>query len=74
MIIAMSADAVSFESRPALKHPVLVLAFAGWSDAGASASTAVRYLTEQLLAAKFASKDPNLSAFIRELKKREFEQ
>jgi len=30
----------------------------GWSDAGTSATTAVRYLTEQLLATKFASIDP----------------
>jgi proteasome assembly chaperone (PAC2) family protein len=36
----------------------LILAFAGWSDAGASATTAVRYLIEQLVAAKFASIDP----------------
>lgn len=54
----MSTDAVTFESRPSLKHPVLVLAFAGWNDAGASATTAVRYLTEQLMATKFASIDP----------------
>ncbi|MBI1993690.1 MAG: hypothetical protein HYS67_04625, partial [Deltaproteobacteria bacterium] len=49
----MTVDPISFESRPELKRPVLVLAFAGWSDAGTSATTAVRYLTEQLLATKF---------------------
>ena len=54
----MSSDPISFESRPQLKRPVLVLAFAGWSDAGTSATTAVRYLTEQLLATRFASIDP----------------
>ncbi|MBI2538475.1 MAG: PAC2 family protein [Deltaproteobacteria bacterium] len=54
----MTVDPISFESRPELKRPVLVLAFAGWSDAGTSATTAVRYLTEQLLATKFASIDP----------------
>ena len=54
----MSTDPVTFESRPTLKQPVLILAFAGWSDAGASATTAVRYLTEQFIAAKFASIDP----------------
>lgn len=37
---------------------MLILAFAGWSDAGASATTSVRYLTEQFIAAKFASIDP----------------
>ena len=54
----MSTDPITFESRPSLKRPVLILAFSGWSDAGASATTAVRYLTEQLLATKFASVDP----------------
>jgi len=54
----MMADPLSFESRPSLKSPVLILSFAGWSDAGAAATTAVRYLTEQILANKFASIDP----------------
>jgi proteasome assembly chaperone (PAC2) family protein len=54
----MSTDPIIFESRPSLKRPVLILAFGGWSDAGASATTAVRYLTEQLMAAKIASIDP----------------
>ena len=54
----MSTDPLTFESRPALRRPVMILGFAGWSDAGASATTSVRYLIEQLLAAKFASIDP----------------
>ena len=54
----MSIDPLVFDSQPALRRPVLILAFAGWSDAGASATTAVRYLSEQLLAAKFAGIDP----------------
>ncbi len=54
----MSSKYVTFESRPSLKHPVLVLAFSGWSDAGTSSTTAVRFMTEQLLATKFASIDP----------------
>lgn len=37
---------------------MLILAFTGWSDAGASATTAVRYLMEQIIAAKLASIDP----------------
>ena len=54
----MATDPLAFESRPPLKSPVLLLSFAGWSDAGASATTAVRYLADQLLAKKFASIDP----------------
>ncbi|MBI4522390.1 MAG: PAC2 family protein [Deltaproteobacteria bacterium] len=54
----MSPDIITFESRPPLKNPVLVLAFSGWSDAGASATGAVRYLADQLFATKFASIDP----------------
>ena len=51
-------EALSFESRPAFRSPILVLSFAGWSDAGASATTAVRYLVDQLMAKKFATIDP----------------
>src|ERR671925_210922 len=54
----MPADPLTFESRPSLKNAVLILSFAGWSDAGSAATTAVRYLTEQILANKFASIDP----------------
>ena len=54
----MNDNPLSFESRPALKNPVLLLSFAGWSDAGASATTAVRYICDQLLARQFASIDP----------------
>ncbi len=54
----MSTDPLAFDSRPTLRHPILILSFAGWSDAGASATTAVRYLSENLVATKFASIDP----------------
>lgn len=54
----MTVDPLTFDIQPALRRPVLILAFAGWSDAGASATTAVRYLTEQLMAVKFAAIDP----------------
>lgn len=54
----MITDPLSFEDRPALRNPILLLAFAGWSDAGASATTAVRYLADQLIAKKFATIDP----------------
>ena len=54
----VSTDPVQYENRPSMKRPVLILAFSGWGDAGSSASTALRYLTEQLFASKFASIDP----------------
>lgn len=54
----MTVDPITFDNRPSLRHPVMVLSFAGWSDAGASATTAIRYLTEHLMATKFASIDP----------------
>ena len=47
-----------FHSRPPLRRPIVVLAFAGWSDAGQSATTAVRLLAEQFGATKLASIDP----------------
>jgi hypothetical protein len=46
----MNSDPLVYDSRPGLRKPILLLAFAGWSDAGASATTAVRYLADQLLA------------------------
>jgi predicted ATP-grasp superfamily ATP-dependent carboligase len=53
----MNSDPLVYDSRPVLRKPILLLAFAGWSDAGASATTAVRYLADQLLAKKFANID-----------------
>ncbi len=54
----MNGDPVNFETRPTLKRPVLMLAFSGWSDAGSSATNAVRYLSDQFFSSKFASIDP----------------
>jgi predicted ATP-grasp superfamily ATP-dependent carboligase len=54
----MATDPLAFDSQPALRRPVLILAFGGWSDAGGSATTSVRYLTDQLMAKKFAAIDP----------------
>jgi len=54
----MTTESLVFDSRPSLRKPVLLLSFAGWSDAGAAATTAVRYLSDQLLAKKFAAIDP----------------
>jgi predicted ATP-grasp superfamily ATP-dependent carboligase len=54
----MNTESLAFDSRPSLRNPVLLLSFAGWSDAGAAATTAVRYLSDQLMAKKFATIDP----------------
>jgi predicted ATP-grasp superfamily ATP-dependent carboligase len=47
-----------FHQRPDLRRPVFVFAFSGWNDAGQSATTAVRFLAEQLGAQPYASVDP----------------
>ena len=44
--------------RPELREPVLIAAFAGWNDAAACATSAVRLLVEQWHATKFAEVDP----------------
>jgi proteasome assembly chaperone (PAC2) family protein len=51
-------ESLRFHSRPSLRRPALVLAFSGWNDAGQSATSAVRFVSEQLGATKFASIDP----------------
>ncbi len=58
MCEAQAVDPLRFDSRPALRRPAVILAFAGWNDAGQSATTAVRFLAEQLGATKFASIEP----------------
>ncbi len=49
---------LQFESKPALRQPHLVVAWAGWNDAGESASTAARYLAATMDGEPFASIDP----------------
>jgi len=44
--------------RPDLRDPVLIGAFAGWNDAAACATSAIRLLVEQWHATKFAEIDP----------------
>ena len=51
-------DPLSFTTVPTLNRPVLVLAFAGWNDAGGSATFAAKFLSQRLAAHKFASLDP----------------
>ncbi len=50
--------ALEFEEQPRLRRPRLVLAWAGWNDAGEAASTAVRYLAASREAKPFARIDP----------------
>ncbi len=50
-------ESLTFDEHPALRESVLLVAFAGWSDAGAAATTAVQYLASQLGAKKFATID-----------------
>ena len=47
------------ERQPALRRPILILAFAGWNDAGQAATNAVRFAAEQLTATPFARVDPD---------------
>jgi proteasome assembly chaperone (PAC2) family protein len=51
-------DPLSFTTMPTLNRPILVLAFAGWNDAGVSATFAAKFLSQRLGAHKFASLDP----------------
>ncbi len=48
-------DRITYESRPSLQRPTLLLAFSGWSDAGAAATTAVQYVSERTQGKKFAT-------------------
>ena len=51
-------DGLIVSKMPEQKLPTMVVAFAGWPDAGESATGAVRYLVENLPAQKFAEIDP----------------
>ncbi|MEX2081047.1 MAG: PAC2 family protein, partial [Dehalococcoidia bacterium] len=51
-------DPIQFETRPELKDPVAIVAFAGWNDASNAATGAARFLARRLAARKFASIDP----------------
>ena len=50
----MSLDSLRFLEIPDLRTPALVTAFAGWSDAGAAASTSAQYLIDRWHAAPLA--------------------
>lgn len=46
------------EQWPVLRNPVLIVAFAGWNDAGQSATLALQHLQRAWKAQEFASIDP----------------
>ena len=52
------SDLLRWQVRPRLRDPLLVLSFEGWNDAGESATTAARYLAEQIGAAPLADIEP----------------
>ena len=51
-------DPLIIDKQPSLRQPVLILAFAGWNDAGEAATSAAQFLCSRLNAEKFASLDP----------------
>jgi len=51
-------SAITIEEVPQLTDPVLIVAFAGWNDAGNAATHAAQFLVQQLRARRFASLDP----------------
>ena len=48
-----------WESRPALRSPVLIAAFHGWNDGGSAATLAASFVRSSLDAVRFASIDPD---------------
>ena len=46
------------KSRPELRSPILVTAFAGWNDAGEAATSAVRFVRRRWRTEPFAELDP----------------
>jgi proteasome assembly chaperone (PAC2) family protein len=51
-------NALTIEEMPTLTDPVLIVAFAGWNDAGSAATHAAQFLVQRLQARRFASLDP----------------
>ncbi|MBI3304515.1 MAG: PAC2 family protein [Deltaproteobacteria bacterium] len=51
-------SALTIEELPTLTNPVLIVAFAGWNDAGGAATHAMQFLVQRLQARRFASLDP----------------
>ena len=51
-------SALQIHELPTLSDPVLIIAFAGWNDAGNAATHAAEFLVKGLHARKFAGIDP----------------
>lgn len=51
-------SALTIEEIPILTNPALIVAFAGWNDAGGAATHAAQFLVQRLQARRFASLDP----------------
>jgi len=51
-------NALTIEEMPTLTDPVLIVAFAGWNDAGNAATHAAQFLVQRLQARRFATLDP----------------
>ena len=51
-------DHVEWNERPALRRPLLVIAFKGWNDAGEAATAALDFLVDSFEATEFARIDP----------------
>ncbi len=51
-------NALTIERIPELNDPVLIVAFAGWNDAGSAATHATQFLIKRLQAQRFAKIDP----------------
>jgi hypothetical protein len=49
---------VHWTSRPALRRPLVLVAFAGWNDAGDAATTATRWCRDRWAPTPFATLDP----------------
>ncbi len=52
-------DELRIRSRPALRRPIVIAAFAGWNDASEAATSAVRYMTRRWQTEPFADLDPD---------------
>src|ERR687883_1524490 len=52
------AEDLRIVARPALRQPVLIVAFRGWNDGGQGASLAGGYLAKTWEAARFAEVEP----------------
>ena len=57
-VARLRRHAFDFDEKPALRNPVMIVAFEGWNDAGEAASYAAAYLERSWGAVPFAEIDP----------------